>query len=191
MSRVPAYHLFAEWERDEQAHGPQLLKRVAGAIVLTRLGALLHDLCHVPFGHSVEDELRLLDPHDENRDRFESLWVQIDPVARTAIEGGRSLAGKGLLDDILPIVLSGLQKPASTEEGQDPGVADLSYPFVQDIVGNTISADLMDYLTRDHVFTGFPRPWAIVSSTPSTSRPQRSFQARTDGAARGQAGSRA
>ena len=24
------------------------------------------------------------------------------------------------------------------------------------IVGNTISADLMDYLTRDHVFTGLP-----------------------------------
>ncbi len=162
--------LFAEWERDEQAHGPQLLKRVAEAIVLTRLGALLHDLCHVPFGHSVEDELRLLDPHDENRDRFESLWVQIDPVARTAIEGGRSLAGKGLLDDILPIVLSGLQKPASTEEGQDPGVADLSYPFAQDIVGNTISADLLDYLTRDHVFTGLPQRWDIVSWTPSTYR---------------------
>ena len=36
------------------------------------------------------------------------------------------------------------------------GVADISYPFAQDIVGNTISADLLDYLTRDHRFTGLP-----------------------------------
>jgi HD superfamily phosphohydrolase len=148
--------LFAEWEREAQLDGPPLLKRVAEAIVLTRLGALLHDLCHVPFGHSVEDELRLLEPHDENRDRFDRLWGQIDPAARNAVEAGQSLTGKALLDDVLPIVLSGLYKPPAAEEGEDPGVADISYPFAQDIVGNTISADLLDYLTRDHVFTGLP-----------------------------------
>jgi len=148
--------LFTEWDREEQAGGPATLKRVAETIVLTRLGALLHDLCHVPFGHSVEDELRLLTPHDENRERFDRLWAQIDPVAREAIEQGRSLVGKSLFDDVLPIVLSGLGKPDLVEEGQDPGVADISYPFAHDIVGNTISADLMDYLTRDHVFTGLP-----------------------------------
>lgn len=149
--------LFTEWEREEQAGGPPLLKRVAEAITLTRLGALLHDLCHVPFGHSVEDELRLLKPHDENRERFDGLWAQVDPGAREAIEQARSPTGRPLLDDVMPIVLSGLYKPASSEEGEDPGVEKgLSYPFVQDIVGNTISADLMDYLTRDHLFTGLP-----------------------------------
>jgi HD superfamily phosphohydrolase len=65
--------LFREWEREAEAGGWPYLKRVAEAIVLTRLGALLHDLCHVPFGHSVEDELRLLVPHDENRERFDAL----------------------------------------------------------------------------------------------------------------------
>lgn len=149
--------LFGEWEREEQAGGPPFLKRVAEAIVLTRLGALLHDLCHVPFGHSVEDELQLLKPHDENRERFDELWEQVEPDAREAIEKGQSLTRRALLDDVLPIVLSGLYKPATTEEGEDPGVVKgLSYPFVQDIVGNTISADLMDYLTRDHLFTGLP-----------------------------------
>lgn len=150
------HDLFAEWEQEARLDGPPLLKRIAEAVVLARLGALLHDLCHVPFGHSVEDELRLLEPHDENRDRFDHLWAQLDPVARTAIEMGQSLTGKGLLDDVLPIVLSGLSKPVPAEEGQDPGVADISYPFAQDIVGNTISADLLDYLTRDHIFTGLP-----------------------------------
>lgn len=149
--------LFTEWEREEQAGGPPMLKRIAEAITLTRLGALLHDLCHVPFGHSVEDELRLLTPHDENRKRFDGLWAQVDPGAREAIDQARSLTRRPLLDDVMPIVLSGLYKPASSEEGEDPGVEKgLSYPFVQDIVGNTISADLMDYLTRDHLFTGLP-----------------------------------
>lgn len=148
--------LFGEWEREAQNGGQSYMKRVAEAIVLTRLGALLHDLCHVPFGHSVEDELRLLEPHDENEDRFRFLWSQIDEGARSAIEAAKSLDGKALLDDVLPIVLSGRYKPEAKEEGQDPGVADITYPFAQDIVGNTISADLMDYLTRDHLFTGLP-----------------------------------
>ncbi len=30
------------------------------------------------------------------------------------------------------------------------------YPFVADIVGNTICADLLDYLPRDHYYTGLP-----------------------------------
>ncbi len=149
--------LFGEWQRAEQAGGPPMLKRVAEAIVLTRLGALLHDLCHIPFGHSVEDELQLLEPHDENRRRFDQLWAQVDPEAREAIKEARSLSGRPLLEDVLPIVLSGRYKPETKDEGEDPGVASgLSYPFVQDIVGNTISADLMDYLPRDHIFTGLP-----------------------------------
>ncbi len=147
--------LFAEWERQAGADGPPLLKRLAEAIVLTRLGALLHDLCHIPFGHSVEDELRLLEPHDENEARFDGLWAQIDDIARHAIEGGVSLGGKTLKDDVLPLILSAKYKQ-EPDEGDDPGVADVTYPFAQDIVGNTISADLMDYLTRDHRFTGLP-----------------------------------
>lgn len=149
--------LFAEWDRDELQGGEPALKRVAEAMVLTRLGALLHDLCHVPFGHSVEDELRLLEPHDENQGRFDELWGQIDPVVRDAVRDARSLTGRELLEDLLPIVLSGRSKPSLTDEGGDPGVVGgLTYPFVQDIVGNTISADLIDYLTRDHIFTGLP-----------------------------------
>lgn len=149
--------LFTEWEEEERNGGPAFDKRVAEALLLARLGALLHDLCHIPFGHSVEDELQLLAPHDENQARFDALWQQIDGGAREAVAEARSLDDQPLLDDLMPIVLSGFHKPATAEEGEDPGVAgSLSYPFVQDIVGNTISADLMDYLTRDHLFTGLP-----------------------------------
>jgi HD superfamily phosphohydrolase len=163
--------IFAEWldedaetSRRDSSSQPSYSRRVAEAIVLTRLGALLHDLCHIPFGHSVEDELGLLVPHDENRPRFERLWRQMDSSVRKAIEVGVSVAGRALYDDLLPLVLSKLEggsravKGAEDEEERaaDPGVADISYPFAQDIVGNTISADLLDYLTRDHRFTGLP-----------------------------------
>jgi HD superfamily phosphohydrolase len=57
---------------------------------------------------------------------------------------------------MLALILTALFKAEPKEEGEDPGVADITYPFAQDIVGNTISADLMDYLTRDHRFTGLP-----------------------------------
>ena len=30
------------------------------------------------------------------------------------------------------------------------------YPFVADVVNNTICADLLDYIQRDHLFTGLP-----------------------------------
>jgi HD superfamily phosphohydrolase len=52
--------------------------------------------------------------------------------------------------------------------GRDAGYADLverfggsrdraeRYQFVTDVVGNTICADLLDYLRRDHLFTGLP-----------------------------------
>lgn len=160
----PQPDLFAQWRQDEADGGPPFLKRVAEAAVLTRLGALLHDLCHVPFGHTVEDELQILAPHDANVARFERQWSQIDEEAREAIEQGVSLDGKQLKDDLLPMILSKANKQqggrgqtiAGDEEGRDPDVVATTYPFSQDIVGNTVSADLIDYLTRDHRFTGLP-----------------------------------
>lgn len=112
------------------------------ATVLARLGALMHDLCHVPMGHTVEDDLRILDPHDGNVARFERLWLQVDQVAREAIEQAPDLR------DELRILIISKDEHARKFPSQ--------YPFVGDIVGNTICADLMDYLARDHYNCGLP-----------------------------------
>jgi uncharacterized protein len=137
----PVDDVFREWE-----HAGQLESRVAEATVLARLGALLHDVTHVSFGHSIEDDLGILQSHDENESRFEGLWSQFHPDARMRItEQLKSL--------LKSIVLSVWQKkhPEASLVRLAP-----QYAFVADIVGNTICADLLDYLSRDHLHVGLP-----------------------------------
>jgi HD superfamily phosphohydrolase len=69
---------------------PVLAARFAEATVLARLGALLHDFCHVPLGHTIEDDLKVLVAHDGNAPRFNRLWKRIDEPARRPIERGAS-----------------------------------------------------------------------------------------------------
>ncbi len=119
----------------------EVRRKIAEATIAARLGALLHDLCHVPFGHSLEDELGILDPHDENPARFDRIWARLllpdklDHQLRTG----------GLYDELRRLILSDVE-----------GLPALKYPFVEDIVGNTICADLLDYLERDHQAAGLP-----------------------------------
>jgi hypothetical protein len=113
----------------------------------------LHDLCHVPLGHTIEDDLKVLTRHDENRGRFDILWPRLfgnDNEFRQALESGRSAvypSGPSLVEELQALILS--------SNATSKTIAS-SYPFVADIVGNTICADLIDYLQRDHYSTGLP-----------------------------------
>ncbi|HMG00290.1 MAG TPA: hypothetical protein VK560_03515, partial [Gemmatimonadaceae bacterium] len=196
------YDLFEEWEQDvpddgtertgvgpagdvadleddslEFAPGPQgtLLRQrryLGEATVLARLGALLHDVSHLPYGHSIEDDLKLLTPHDENGSRFLRLWADMlealkhdvrlqghrgewpSALVRQRIAGLAPLQpGGSLFEDLQPLVLS---KERDKTGKRMHAVDRIRYPFVADIVGNTICADLLDYLPRDHRFTGLP-----------------------------------
>ena len=44
-------------------------KTMKGSI---RIAALLHDITHIPFGHTLEDERRVLPRHDKDEQRVES-----------------------------------------------------------------------------------------------------------------------
>lgn len=129
--------IFMEWESDRANYH----RKVAEVTILARLGGLLHDLCHVPFGHSLEDDLKILTPHDENKGRFETLWNQFDDDLR------RLLAQNGLASALRPLIISKVDEERQPHD---------DYQFATDIVGNTICADLLDYLDRDHMFAGLP-----------------------------------
>ena len=178
--------LFKEWEQeakqeaghdlgedDEEPAWLEAFRRRLGEVtVLARLGALLHDICHVPFGHTIEDDLKLLTPHDQGGVRFSSLWKEVLDSCEGAIkekayrEGLDSewvtdrLLGLSPLKEGAPLFQDLERLILSSEKGEDGKQIDpaksIRYPFVADMVGNTICADLLDYLQRDHIFTGLP-----------------------------------
>lgn len=158
--------LIGQWKPE-----PDFDKRVAEAIVLGRLGGLLHDLSHVPVGHSVEDDLGILEPHDENEGRFAYLWNNIRtsvcghiqrrhwPEAdsaelATAVDETLLSEGGTLYKELRPLIVSKRRDGDKVVAAMKP--KDMKYPFVADLVGNTICADLLDYLNRDHLFAGLP-----------------------------------
>jgi HD superfamily phosphohydrolase len=118
---------------------------------VARLAALLHDLPHVPFGHTLEDEFRLLRRHDENHPRLQAL------------------VGRGRIKEILETQLSvderklllgvlGLDDRGASGGDKDAALADRlgEYAYVADIVANTVCADALDYIVRDLSACGLP-----------------------------------
>ena len=94
---------------------------------LIRAAALLHDITHIPFGHTLEDERRVLPRHDQDEDRLR-YFLEDSSI-------GTVLRRHGVDKDVWSI-LSG-----------NAGIQ-------SDIVGGAISADLLDYLRRDTYFCG-------------------------------------
>ena len=127
---------------------------------LIRMCALLHDITHIPFGHILEDEGFLYERHDKtNQNPRWELFL-----------GPKSEIGQILGEDFRKEVLKYLLTPPDR-------VGQLEHPYVIDIVGNTVCADLIDYLARDTTYAGlketfdprFLRNLLITSST-NTSR---------------------
>src|SRR5262249_34408955 len=100
------------------------LEQVIGA------GALLHDVTHVPFGHTLEDERRLFPRHDKG--------ARLTTLLRGEL--GDALDTLGLKASVAAIL-------ASDGGGTVPD-------WARQVVSSTIDADLLDYLRRDSYFAG-------------------------------------
>ena len=94
---------------------------------LIRVSALLHDITHIPFGHTLEDERRVLPRHDKDEDRT-AYFLRDSSI-------GRILEREGMQEAVINVL-----KPAAN--------------YRSDIAGGAISADLLDYLRRDTYFCG-------------------------------------
>ncbi len=98
-----------------------------------RIAALVHDVTHIPFGHSIEDQDGIFWRHDSAH-RFERM---LGPG--TAL--GKELRGLGVATDVLNILRGG-GEPAPVP------------PYWTQIVTGTFACDILDYLARDAYFTG-------------------------------------
>jgi uncharacterized protein len=148
QNMVDAVNRSAATSRDGRI-GPAKRAIDARGTRLARLAALLHDLPHVPFGHTLEDEFHLLMRHDKNVDRLQALLVEsrIGEILREALAPEE-------VDDLLTIL--GVSEPHGDDD-EAKAVSRLgSYAYVMDIVANTVCADLLDYIVRDLSACGMP-----------------------------------
>ena len=127
---------------------------------IIRYLALLHDIGHLPFGHTLEDERpTIVEKHDgqERLNHFLFKSSIADEIQRAEREFGLDDARNQLIG-ILCATKKGGDKKARALKAREKLYAD--------IVGNTICADLLDYLKRDTLFTGIQHRYdeRIVSS---------------------------
>ena len=92
--------------------------------------ALLHDIGHIPFGHTLEDEFGLFVRHD-SRERLLRALHDAD------IRG--VLTREGLFRQVRDILLHDVPPHKR---------------YLSDIISSTIDADVLDYLRRDAYFAG-------------------------------------
>jgi HD superfamily phosphohydrolase len=133
-----------------------------------RLGALLHDIGHLPAGHTLEDELSLLGAHDKG-ERLRLVWDRAEwaggrppQTLREVIEErfGEDAAATGLVHDKSGAALTATETVELMISKEPPKVRrtdEFRVDVCRDLIGNTICADLLDYLHRDWYHLGKER----------------------------------
>lgn len=195
------------------ADNKELLEFIKKNIDVIRIVALLHDVFHIPFGHTVEDELQFFSRHDEDTNRknkildailaeilyweYEAIFGVNRDLKRQFWSNFKNFDNHNIVDivkvfhssltEIYDGLASFLVKYAKACEvlffmgkeiitikddkfwGWDgmtfplahqlvnitePTFDPLSEYYIVDVIGNTISADLLDYAIRDMKNTG-------------------------------------
>ncbi|MCK4259774.1 MAG: HD domain-containing protein [Halanaerobiales bacterium] len=96
------------------------------------IAAILHDITHLPYGHTLEDERQIFPRHDSGS-RYKKL---IDEG-----EAGQVLRKLGLKEKIMEML---------TGDGNSK-----YFPYwAKEVISSTLDADVLDYLKRDAYFAG-------------------------------------
>jgi len=121
-------HNFGE-ERNISAEEEQII----------RLLALLHDIGHMPFGHTIEDEFGIFKSHDRHETRWEYFLGEHSEI-------GKIIKKHHPNNELY----SRFYRLIKCENDFTNFEADA---YIYDIVSNTVCADLLDYLIRDCLYT--------------------------------------
>jgi HD superfamily phosphohydrolase len=117
-----------------------------------RLAALLHDIAHVPFGHTLEDEMPQIPEHDASSERAGS-QSRMDAAVRAVLTDSDNVK---FIEPVLQVLraINESKNDSNLYHSVDAGEIQKEFIVLADIIGNTICADLLDYIKRDHQMTG-------------------------------------
>jgi HD superfamily phosphohydrolase len=118
--------------------------------LVARLCALLHDMAHVPFGHTLEKEGRVFEADEwQDKWRYDQIFGVSSDFTKSVVDF--LLQNHGIEKEVTTKLL---QDVATVLRAKKQDVQSLPFPFIHDLVGNTICADLVDYIQRDMHFCG-------------------------------------
>jgi uncharacterized protein len=98
-----------------------------------RMHALVHDLTHIAFGHTLEDELNIFTRHDKNEKRIDSLFLSKKSELGKALNGTEH--GRFILKYL---------KANDTAKKL----------WIHDLIDSPFGADVLDYIDRDSYYCG-------------------------------------
>lgn len=128
--------------------------------LVARAYALTHDVTHIPFGHTLEDEFAFYPRHDENEPRIKRLILDSSSTLGSVLE--KSEIGRQ--------VRNLYDSDASIHRRSE----------VQELVSGMIGADLLDYIDRDarnlgldhHIDTAIFRQFSLHEKPGGDDRPR-------------------
>lgn len=142
---------------------------------LVRLYGLLHDISHIPFGHTIEDQAQLFERHDDDYPRLQYVFNMLREEIKTSYHLEEAHNSSYLLEIAIEYInlieaMFVVGCITSDSDANDPKRAawiiewekldSLTHRpllLAYDIVSNTICADLMDYTLRDTLFSSMPK----------------------------------
>lgn len=127
------------------------LKPTGSDPAVLRMAALLHDIGHVPYSHSLEDEATVLPKHD----RAQRIQAAIAMVQSENL----SPEAAALVSEAVPIII-GISQAHDTEKLtlRNGIVSEVeSTDWRSDLIGNTVCADLLAYIRTDAATTGIEK----------------------------------
>ena len=107
---------------------------IAAEEQVIRLMALLHDIGHIPYGHTIEDEFGIFASHDKHETRWEYYLGEHSNIGKIIIK----YWDKEFHKRFFQLIKCEKNLIGFEEDG-----------FMYDIVSNTVCADLLDYIQRD------------------------------------------
>lgn len=121
---------------------PNISKDTNDDLQIIRLAALLHDIVHTPFRHTLDRDSEVI----QEPNRKNEYATRIEQISSE-------------MKSLFSYDFSPEQKTRVLEILSAPKGYILDKPYYKQIIEDTLSADLLDYTIRDCYYTGLQRKW--------------------------------